>query len=599
MANRSTQALGAASVLELGGSLRGERLLTVPMGAFGVTQRPPDVGGGSARPPRQGKEAVEDKVEQTESLKAQQQQVGLLQQNKALLERALNARAIPPVPTPLAQVTQTARDAVSSLLVAGGGYLLAKGIAQAPAAIGKTWSGSRGTPDSEGHPDGAQVSTPARPGTVYLPALLIGGTERKPVMEDYPLGADAGPAPVPRPAEPGRWARALLAGKSAAGMAGLDAGMKLIFTATTASTPDQVGEGVGGAIGGFLGAVPGAMLGGKLKAGAPVASLAFSFVGDKVGGALGKALMAAPGDASRQASATNTGGGQSTPPVSASSPSPATTLWGTLAGAVGIGAGAAAFRHRGRLSRLARGKRSPMLEEPYPLGADAGPSPTGINPAAGRWTRLKDAFKAPGKLPWLEAGMKAGYTYATAKTPEEKGAGYGGAIGGAVGTALGGLLLGGIVGPPVAMLIGNAVGDKVGGVVGGWIGKTLFAASDGPREKHRSAIALRDPRQITQVPRGEVIDEQVGTRMARQLLSPTAPLRLPEADPSPAQGQGATAQPVTQQFTFTANMPITVQGSIDAPNQLAQQLEEAVRRVMQDLHRQAYNAQLADHPNAF
>ncbi|MDH0300576.1 MULTISPECIES: hypothetical protein [unclassified Pseudomonas] len=704
---------------------------------LGITQRSPDPGGvDSEGAPAQETEAVREKDEQPESLQAQQRQVGLLEQQNGLLARALNAWKAPSEPGLVPEVGQAVRDAGASILIAGGGYLAAKGAAQVPAMIGRTRSGTGGSTDSEGHPDGARISASASPGTVYLPALVIGNDDRALGRDDYPLGADATPAPVPRPAEPGRWAQALQAGKSAGGMAGLDALMKLAFTATTASTPEQKGEGVGGAAGGFIGTVTGAMLGRSLKVGAPAASMMLGFAGDKVGGALGKGLMATSGNAPQP----DAGSGQSAPTM-ASSPSPATTLWGTLAGAAGIGAGAAAFRHRDRLRRLGRGKGSLALDEPFPLGADAGPAPTGINPSAGRLARLKEAFKAPGKLPWVEAGVKAAYTYATAKTPEEKGAGYGGAIGGAVGTALGGLFLSGIVGPPVAMLIGNAVGDKVGGVVGGWVGKTLFSdkpgASIAQRDTHQDgrmparglidesegsrsirplsstssdaspgpgkpintsaggiatgplalapgtppvasagkyfveraaefeplsrangllgpSVSLRDPREVTLVPKREVLDEQVGERIARQRLStvssfvpapraavevpaiggtaprtvfgagtpaatpvskyfseraaefgaitlanvPPAPVTLPEAMQPPA-NRGMPAQPTTQQFTFTANMPITVQGSVDAPNQLAQQLEESVRRVMQDLQRQAYNAQLADHPNAF
>lgn len=702
MANRSTTALGAvgATVPELGGAVGEERRRTVPMGTLGVTQRPPDVGGGVDLP-RQVTEAVEGKDDQAESLKVQQQQVGLLQQNKELLERALNNRTPPPAPGLLPPVAQTASDAATSLLVAGGGYLAAKGVAQAPAVIGKALSAQAGSTGSEGHPDGAQASSSSRPDTVYLPPLVIEGTDRAPVFEDYPLGADAAPAPMPKPAEPGPWARMLMAGKSAATLSGMDAGMKFIFTATTASTPEQMGEGVGGAAGGFMGAVSGAMLGGKLKTLAPAASMGLSFIGDKIGGALGKGLMAAPSDASQSPPATNTGSGQPTPSVSGASPSPATTLWGTLASAVGIGAGAAAYTHRDRLRNLGRAKGVTAVDDLYPLGADAGPSPTGINAPLGRGAALKAAFKAAGKMPWVEAGVKGVYTYATAKTPEEKGAGYGGAIGGVVGTALGGALLGSFVTPPVGMLIGNMVGDKVGGVIGGWIGKTLFTASDEPRRKPATAITLQDPRQVTPAPGRGVFDEQVGTRMARQLLSatpqvppkprtsvdamhstggvmvpmaleadkqavapvgryfaeraadfrpvaqagspigvmslpksigplspgagapvdasagrylpehmaepgpasqlsvPPAPVVLPDAGPRPMQGQGSTAPPITQQLTFTANIPITVQGSVDAPNQLSLQLEEAVRRVMQDLQRQAYHAQLPDHPNSF
>ena len=98
---------------------------------------------------------------------------------------------------------------------------------------------------------------------------------------------------------------------------------------------------------------------------------------------------------------------------------------------------------------------------------------------------------------------------------------------------------------------------------------------------------------------GKYFSERAAEFKPQETSVPAGPLALPDAGPRPVHSQGLATQPVSQQLTFTANMPITVQGSVDAPNQLTQQLEEAVRRVMQDLQRQAYNAQLADHPNPF
>ncbi|WP_194790108.1 hypothetical protein [Pseudomonas sp. UFMG81] len=658
MANRSTVAPSAAdaTVPTLAGPHEGLPGSAVPKVALGITQRTSGLGGATREgaPPQQT-EAVKGKDEQPESLSVQQKQLGLLEQQKGLLERALEAWKAPPGPGLLPQVGQTMRDAGESMLIASGGYLAAKGVAQAQAAINKARASTRTPPGAEGLVDQAQGSAPAHTGAVVLPATIVSGA-------DPALGADATPAPVPRPAEPrpaepGRWAQALQAGKSASGLAGLDALMKLTFTATTASTPEQKGEGVGAALGGFTGAVGGAMLGSRFKVGAAATSMMAGFAGDKVGGAVGKGLMATPATPTQGASASDAGNGQPT------SPSPATTLWGTLASAVGVGAGAAAFKHRGRLLDLARGKRGRVPDEPYPLGADAGPSPTGINPSAGRWATFKDAFKASGKLPWIEAGVKGAYTYATAKTPEEKGAGYGGAIGGAVGTALGGLLLGGFVSPPVGMLIGNMVGDKLGSVIGGWGGKTFFTDANG---KSKPATTLSNPRHATPAAVGDVRDAQKDTRSAAQLSPgtpaalvasrsarwqdmqpgtpaqvhlppdpavlpevaqspgtpaalvasrsarwqdmqpgtpaqvhlPPGPTVLPEVAQPPSQPSAVTPPPAPQQLTFTANMPITVQGRVDSPNLLAEQLEETIKRVMLDLQRQAYNAQMTDPSHA-
>lgn len=605
MANRSTPVLGA-----LGATVPEPARPLMLMGALGATQRLPDGGDRhGADPPEPGGQATRDNDTQADSLKLQQQQVGLLEQHKELLQRGLSARTAPPAPGLLAQVGQTARDTGASLLSASGGYLAAKGIAQVPAVLDKV----RGASDSQSGPDRAPNSASGSPGAIVLPALLITDRDRAPDLNDHPLGADATPAPVPRPPGPGRWAQVLQPGKSVSAMAGMDAAMKLAFTATTATTPEQKGEGVGAAAGGFLGAVAGAIIGGKTRVGAAAGSMMFGFAGDKLGGTLGKGLAATPGSTPENASP---------PPADAASPSAASTLLGTLAGATVIGAGAGAYKHRERLRQLGRGKGGAMLQEPYPLGADAGPSPTGINPAPGRWASVKNAIKVAGKLPWLEAGVKGAYTYATAKTPEEKGAGYGGAVGGAVGTVLGGALLSGLVGPPVAMLIGNAVGDKVGGLIGGWVGKTFFSppstsgAKPAPFEqagtqvaKPASPVAAKPvastvlplaPGTLASTAMGKYFSGQAdGLRPSATAAVPPAPLALPAVGPGPAKPDSSPPVPVNQQLTFTANIPITVQGSVDAPNQLAQQLEEAVKRVMQDLQKQAYNAQLADHPQPF
>jgi hypothetical protein len=53
--------------------------------------------------------------------------------------------------------------------------------------------------------------------------------------------------------------------------------------------------------------------------------------------------------------------------------------------------------------------------------------------------------------------------------------------------------------------------------------------------------------------------------------------------------------PTNQQFTFTANMPVTFNNSFDDPTTL-QQLEAIARRVLDDLMRQARSVQMADQP---
>lgn len=71
---------------------------------------------------------------------------------------------------------------------------------------------------------------------------------------------------------------------------------------------------------------------------------------------------------------------------------------------------------------------------------------------------------------------------------------------------------------------------------------------------------------------------------------PTALASLPPAIPL-ASVQPA---PITQQITFAPNMPITVQGSVTDPAQLALDIEPIVRRQFDEMTRMAANRQLAD-----
>ncbi|WP_150132780.1 hypothetical protein [Pseudomonas oryziphila] len=605
MANKSTVAQGAAdaTVPTPAGPHEGLPGSAVPKVALGITQRASGLGGATREGAQTGRtEATKERKEQLEFLNLQQKQRGLLEQQKDLLEQA------PLGPRLSKQAGQTAHDVVTSIMLATGGYLTAKGIAQVPMTIAQEY-------DS--------------PGAVHLPPIIVNdGLDN----DRIPLGADATPAPLSLPGESrsveaGRLAQMLQAGKSASGMAALDAAVKLTVTAITASTPEQRGEGMGAAGGSFTGAVLGAMLGSRTKAGAPVVSMMFGFAGDKVGGAVGKELMATPAGALHGSSSTGAGNGQ----ADAASPSLWESLSATLGVATGVGLGAAAHKHRDRLRRFGWGR---VDDEPYPLGADAGPSPTDINPpaepsptstkqSAGRWATVQGAVNDAGKLPWLEAGLKGAYTFATAKTPEEKGMGYGGAIGGAIGTVLGGGILGKVVGPTYGMFIGNLVGDKVGSLIGGWIGKTFFKPAD---RKDKAEAAQGDPRQATNKAAGEVSDTQKDTRRAEQLSPntphavpadkyawglaaqsresvqgylPPAPMVLPDVASIPTASQGVTTQPTPQQLTFTANMPITVQGRVDAPNLLTEQLEAAVKRVMEDLFKRAPSTQMYDPAHAY
>ncbi|MGH8467107.1 MAG: phage tail tape measure protein, partial [Pseudomonas sp.] len=158
----------------------------------------------------------------------------------------------------------------------------------------------------------------------------------------------------------------------------------------------------------------------------------------------------------------------------------------------------------------------------------------------------------------LEAGIKTVATFMTADTPEEKAEGYGAAAGGMVGSVLGGVLgsFVPLIGPPIGALLGGMAGDAIGG----WLGKRMASSSKEPAPTDKAPPVAAQP--------GDVVRSLVAAGATAE-----SPSRLASEAPALAQ-----PQQVTQQFTFTPNMPITVQGSVTDPMLLAQNLQAMVRR---------------------
>ncbi|MBO9552439.1 MAG: hypothetical protein J7573_23575 [Pseudomonas sp.] len=168
------------------------------------------------------------------------------------------------------------------------------------------------------------------------------------------------------------------------------------------------------------------------------------------------------------------------------------------------------------------GKGRPAANEPYPLGADAGPSPTDIGKPPTPWRTVGELLKSEGKNVLLEAALKAGHTYLTATTAEEAAKGYGGAVGGAVGSIAGGLVIKRFlpfVDPSIGMTVGSAIGDKAGSEVGGWIVRSL--TKDEVARKSLAPISLLDPAKqpVTPIPNHSFFELQLGTTIGRRLLS--------------------------------------------------------------------------------
>lgn len=183
----------------------------------------------------------------------------------------------------------------------------------------------------------------------------------------------------------------------------------------------------------------------------------------------------------------------------------------------------------------------------------------------------------------LEAGFKTVATFVTADTAEEKAEGYGAAAGGLVGTVLGGVLgaFVPLIGPPIGSLLGGMAGDAIGG----WLGKRMVSSGEEPV----AATKPTDNGQVVAAQPGDVVRSLVKAAPA-----PEIPLALANA------GSALAPSPqVNQQFTFTPNMPITVQGSVCDPTQLAQNLQAMVRRELEELMRMATSRQLSDVPHVY
>ncbi|UVL18178.1 hypothetical protein LOY44_19595 [Pseudomonas sp. B21-044] len=177
----------------------------------------------------------------------------------------------------------------------------------------------------------------------------------------------------------------------------------------------------------------------------------------------------------------------------------------------------------------------------------------------------------------LDTGLQLADTYNSDASPEQKLEGYGTAAGG-LGGGLAGAAAGAAIGS-VVPVIGTAIGGLIGGVlgsmggesIGGWLGKALGSGKEEPAAKPSLGEAVR------------------------AMDSPAAQPPLP-APPVATATPAVPPAPINQQFTFTANMPVTFSNSLDDPSVL-QQLEAIARRQLEELMRQARSAQLADTPH--
>jgi len=201
----------------------------------------------------------------------------------------------------------------------------------------------------------------------------------------------------------------------------------------------------------------------------------------------------------------------------------------------------------------------------------AAASPSLAPAGSSRPVAARSLFKRVPVGALLDTSMQLAQTYRSDATAAQKMEGYGSAVGGLGGTLAGaaaGAAIGSVVpviGTAIGGLLGGALGSMGGESLGGWLGKALGAGL-GLENSTASEHPVAEP--------------------AR-----TAAAQLP----SPAPVSAALPAPINQQFTFTANMPVTFSNSFDDPTTL-QQLEAIARRVLDDLMRQARSVQMVDQP---
>lgn len=263
------------------------------------------------------------------------------------------------------------------------------------------------------------------------------------------------------------------------------------------------------------------------------------------------------------------------------------------ASAFGGGSDAPGDQRRSRRSRrrgAAGGAGGRRAGPPRPPMPPAPPVPAGrLARLAGAAGKLGSVAKAVPGAKFLDAGMLALDTYQIAETQDEKAEGYGGAAGGLAGALAGGAAgaaIGSIV-PVIGTAIGGAVGAFLGGMggqdIGGFLGKALF----GSDEKTEVIADKRGDAKPSAAP-GDVVK-------AMAAVSP-APLALPAVVKAAEESKPAPTK-VDQQFTFSPNMPVNVQGDVKDPAQLARDIAPFLQRQFEEFSRQAAARQLFDAPH--
>jgi TP901 family phage tail tape measure protein len=273
----------------------------------------------------------------------------------------------------------------------------------------------------------------------------------------------------------------------------------------------------------------------------------------------------------------------------------------------------------------------PAPRPPLPRPAVAAPRPLipPVSIPSGAIAKLGGVVQAVGKIgkaakaipggSLIEAGAMAFDTYENAKTKDEKAEGYGAAAGNLAGTMAGaaaGAAIGSVVpiiGTAIGGLVGAYLGSMGGSALGGAAGKSWFGGED---EKPAPPVTplLMAPRPGPAIPSlaamGKSFNRADGSGALLMAPAPQAPVlgdvARSLAVSAPTKPAAVAIQPkepekpvpakVDQQFQYSLNMPVTVQGDVKDPQRLAQDLMPHMRLMMADAAKQNA-AKLYDEPH--
>ncbi|MGA5585611.1 phage tail tape measure protein [Pseudomonas siliginis] len=271
-------------------------------------------------------------------------------------------------------------------------------------------------------------------------------------------------------------------------------------------------------------------------------------------------------------------------------------------------------RRRGRgSSRSARRRTLPSSRGPrpsVPRSPVSLPSPSVPSVQSGALSKLGVVAGTVGKVgkfgkaakvipggTLLESGAMAFETFQNAKTKDEKAEGYGSAAGNLAGTMAGaaaGAAIGSVVpiiGTAIGGMIGAYLGSQGGAALGGSLGKSLFGGEDEkPEQTAKAPVPVTPLMMASAGQQGPVLGD-----VARS-MAVTAPLKSAALAIQPKEPEKPVPAKVDQQFQYSLNMPVTVQGDVKDPQALAQDLMPHMQRMMADAAK-SNAAKLYDEPH--